>query len=347
MRFGPTTPWCKTPYSPKWEIDFAPINFRIQPGFINQSLNLNGLLTWRVDLWASDAWNNVYGYPGSYPGEGMLIYPGSTVGIPGAAPSMRLKWLRDGVDDFDYIQLLKAAGQGPAALKIAATVGANWSNWTRDPNALYSARHQLGQLLDSLGGGQSSAAPAAPVNPSPANAAGSTSTNGTLTWTGDSKATSYDVYFDTSSNPLFAGNTASASFSAGSLQSGTTYYWRVVAKNSSGSTSSATWSFTTQAATPPRRLRYPVRLRPTERLAYLRHRHFLGPQPAEQPLTMSTLERRQVQRSLEPPPVSPIRLAHSKLEQLTIGEWWPTTRVDPLRPPPGPSLRKPSACRFP
>ena len=36
------------PYSPKWEIDFAPINFRIQPGFINQSLHLTGLLYWSV-----------------------------------------------------------------------------------------------------------------------------------------------------------------------------------------------------------------------------------------------------------------------------------------------------------
>src|SRR5262249_41367224 len=35
-------------YSPKWEIDYDPINFRIQPGFINQSLNLTGLLYWRV-----------------------------------------------------------------------------------------------------------------------------------------------------------------------------------------------------------------------------------------------------------------------------------------------------------
>ena len=36
-------------YSPKWLIDYAPIDFRIQPGFISQSLGLTGLLYWRVD----------------------------------------------------------------------------------------------------------------------------------------------------------------------------------------------------------------------------------------------------------------------------------------------------------
>ena len=35
-------------------------------------------------------------------------------------------------------------------------------------------------------------------------------------------------------------------FTVSNLQPGTTYYWRVVAKNSAGSTSSATWKFATR-----------------------------------------------------------------------------------------------------
>src|SRR5262249_17698619 len=46
-------------YSPKWEIDFDPMNFRIQPGFLSQSLNLTGILYWRADLWSADPWNDV------------------------------------------------------------------------------------------------------------------------------------------------------------------------------------------------------------------------------------------------------------------------------------------------
>lgn len=139
-------------YSPKWEIDFAPINFRIQPGFINQSLGMTGLLYWSVDNWSSDPWNKVVMNDGgdSFPGDGALVYPGSTVGVAGVVPSMRLKWLRDGVDDYDYIQMLKQAGYGDFALQIAKTVGADFRNWTHDPDTLQAARQKLGQTLDSL-----------------------------------------------------------------------------------------------------------------------------------------------------------------------------------------------------
>ncbi|MGO9094211.1 MAG: glycoside hydrolase domain-containing protein [Bryobacteraceae bacterium] len=236
-------------YSPKWMIDFAPINFRIQPGFINQSLGLSGLLYWRVDDWSSSPWTNPYA-PGfsNYPGEAILVYPGSTVGIAGVAPSMRLKWLRDGVNDYEYIDLLKKAGQGAWALSVANSVGANWSSWTRDINALENARLQLGEKLDQLGGGGS--APVAPSNPAPATGATGVTLSPTLSWTAASGATSYNVYFGTTASPGLAGNTTGTSYSPGTLSANTTYYWSVVAVNSSGSTSSATWSFTTQVAVP-------------------------------------------------------------------------------------------------
>ncbi len=232
-------------YSPKWLIDFDPMDFRVQPGFINQSLNLTGILYWRVDLWSSDPWNNVYSssFP-TYPGEGMLVYPGTTVGIQGVAPSMRLKWLRDGADDYDYIDLLKKAGQGTWALQVAAGVGANWSQWSRDGNVAEAARVQLGQKLDTLGGGSLNP-PSAPANPSPQNASTGVSLTPTLTWTADGKATAYDVYFGTSASPSMAGTSATTNFSPGTLSGNTTYFWRVVARNSAGSASSATWSFTT------------------------------------------------------------------------------------------------------
>ncbi|MFB3880891.1 MAG: PKD domain-containing protein [Armatimonadota bacterium] len=138
-------------YSPKWQIDFAPINYRIQPGFINQSLNLTGLLYWAIDRFTADTWNSpIGGYSDHYPGEGLLVYPGAEAGIQGVAPSMRLKYLRDGVDDYDYIQLLKNRGYGDWALGIARSVGPDWANWTRDPNVLEAARLQLGNMLDSL-----------------------------------------------------------------------------------------------------------------------------------------------------------------------------------------------------
>jgi hypothetical protein len=141
-------------YSPKWEIDFTPVDFRIQPGFISHSLNLNGLLYWRVDKWPSDAWDNVNNAgtysSANYPGEGMLVYPGQAVGVKGVVASMRLKWLRDGVEDYDYLQILKELGKGDLAMQIARSVGPDWTNWTRDPNAIEAARLKLGEAIDQI-----------------------------------------------------------------------------------------------------------------------------------------------------------------------------------------------------
>ncbi len=244
-------------YSPKWEIDFAPINFRIQPGFINQSLGLSGLLYWKVDGWTSSPWTNVNNAgtysSANFPGEAMLVYPGSTVGITGVAPSMRLKWIRDGVDDYDYITLLKQAGQGAFALQVAQSVGPDWTNWTRDPNAVASARQQLGQQLDALNGGSPNPppapvpAPSAPGSPSPVNSATGVSTSPTLSWSATSNTTAYDVYFGTSSSPSLVTTVSATSYQPAALAQSTTYFWRIVAKGSGGSTSSATWSFTTAA----------------------------------------------------------------------------------------------------
>jgi hypothetical protein len=73
----------------------------------------------------------------------------------------------------------------------------------------------------------------------------------TLSWAGGSGAASHDVYFGTSSTPPLAGNVSGTSYQPGNLSAGAQYFWRVVAKNSAGSTSSPTWTFTTQAAQAP------------------------------------------------------------------------------------------------
>jgi hypothetical protein len=144
-------------YSPKWQIDFAPMNFRIQPGFLSQTLGFTGILYWRVDAWSWDPWNEINNQgmysSNNYPGEGVLVYPGYQVGIDGVAPSMRLKWIRDGVDDYDYVQMLRNAGEGNWALGLSSKMAPDWTNWTRDPNALANIRLQLGQELDRLNGG--------------------------------------------------------------------------------------------------------------------------------------------------------------------------------------------------
>ncbi len=135
-------------YSPKWELDFLPINYRIQAGFISQSLGLTGLLYWSVDDWSADPWKDPQGrQEPDYPGEGVLVYPGAPAGLKGVAPSMRLKYLRDGVEDYEYVQLLKNCGHAEFALAEAQKVGRDWAHWTTDEGLLESVRKELGNQI--------------------------------------------------------------------------------------------------------------------------------------------------------------------------------------------------------
>ncbi len=92
--------------------------------------------------------------------------------------------------------------------------------------------------------------PGAPSNPSPSSGAANVPLTTTLQWDSAVLAATYDVYFGTSVDPPFAGNTASTAFNPGILSANASYYWRVVAKNSGANKSSSTWSFTTQPSIP-------------------------------------------------------------------------------------------------
>jgi len=80
----------------------------------------------------------------------MLVYPGKQVGVKGVVASMRLKWLRDGVEDYDYVQILKDLGKADLAMQITRSVGPDWTNWTRDSNAIEAARLKLGETIDQI-----------------------------------------------------------------------------------------------------------------------------------------------------------------------------------------------------
>jgi len=74
----------------------------------------------------------------------------------------------------------------------------------------------------------------------------------TLSWQ-SAGATAFDVRFGMTNPPaLFVADTVRFYYEASGLNTGTTYYWQVVAKNAAGSVSGPVWSFTTEkASTPP------------------------------------------------------------------------------------------------
>jgi len=96
--------------------------------------------------------------------------------------------------------------------------------------------------------------PNAPSNPSPVDNSTGVDLNADLGWScsdPDGHSMTYDVYFGTTSTPplVFSGY-GDTNFSLGELTSGTTYYWKIVAKDKpptgdAKTTSSPIWKFTT------------------------------------------------------------------------------------------------------
>jgi hypothetical protein len=164
--------------SPFWLIDFPLLNYRIA-AWINFRYGATGLLYWSSAYWEEAAarreslWESPCNYrSGSvcYNGEGLLVYPGREVNLvvpqgaygPDSAapvyaplPSLRLKALRDAVEDYEYLAMARAADPAEAeriVLKVACggDPGANcFHHWNRDARALEQARLELASLIES------------------------------------------------------------------------------------------------------------------------------------------------------------------------------------------------------
>ena len=144
--------------TPEWMVDYPPINERIQAGFLNWTQGATGILYYRSDGWtagnAIGSWNNVdttaCGGGLGRPGDGIFLYPPGPIASTESAPGIRLKAIRDGIQDYEYARILKNLSQVPFLNSVVQPIAANWSNWSHDPNALETARQQLGQLLHQL-----------------------------------------------------------------------------------------------------------------------------------------------------------------------------------------------------
>ena len=173
-------------------------------------------------------------------------------------------WLMNGTTYSNYTELLQVADTN---WQIVGTGDFNgdgktdilWRNKSTGQNVVwlmngttYSNYTELLQVPDTnweIVGPKGSApcpVPGTPSTPSPSNGATGVSTSPTLSWAATSNTGSYDVYFGTSSNPPYMGNTTSPSYPRSGLSNNSTYYWKIVAKNNCGSsTSGPVWSFST------------------------------------------------------------------------------------------------------
>ena len=144
--------------TPEWLVDYPPINERIQAGFLNWTQGATGILYYRADGWTAGntigSWNNLDTNacgPGiSRPGDGIFLYPPGPIASSEPAPGIRLKAIRDGIQDYEYAQLLKNQGQASYVDFVLKPIATSWTKWTHDTGDLESVRQKFGQQLQQL-----------------------------------------------------------------------------------------------------------------------------------------------------------------------------------------------------
>lgn len=150
---------------PNYFID-GPMMDPVMVPWITWRLGLNGILYWSLTFWSQtvDPWLNPVTYLSGYfcsdgwvlNGEGSLLYPGNRVfrytgqrNVAGPVRSIRFELLREGLEDYELLWLLKSKGEERAAEEAAAALVTDVRTFSRDAELLLQWRERLAARLES------------------------------------------------------------------------------------------------------------------------------------------------------------------------------------------------------
>ena len=128
---------------------------------------MNGILYWAANFWnqTPDPWLDPVTYisgfdcSGGYVlnGEGSLIYPGDHTkrytgqpNVIGPVSSIRLELLREGIEDYEYLWMLKDLGDTAFAESTVNNMVVDVSAFSRNVEELYLARKAMARRLEKL-----------------------------------------------------------------------------------------------------------------------------------------------------------------------------------------------------
>jgi len=69
------------------------------------------------------------------------------VGYDGIAPSLRLKALRDAIEDYEYLAILERLGLASEAEKVVLPLAGSWFQWEADLTAYQKTRAKLAEMI--------------------------------------------------------------------------------------------------------------------------------------------------------------------------------------------------------
>ena len=125
--------------------------------WLNYRFDLKGYLHWGLNAWTDDPFNA----PGKHRGDGWHVYPKDD----GLMDSLRWEQMRNGLQDYEClwilqnkIDLMRTAfskrvseliDPSRRGVEIASQVVQTYSEYSKDPNVLYAAKHQvIDEILD-------------------------------------------------------------------------------------------------------------------------------------------------------------------------------------------------------
>lgn len=147
-RYHPEYEEVKEDNPPYWQMDFPVVSYRIAP-WLNRRYGITGLLYWTTVYWASPK-RNPWDDPGfriRFNGEGQLFYPGDEAGVEGPIATIRLKNLRDGMEDYEYFVILEQRGGSRLVNEIVREAVPTWGSWDQDPYRLLNLRRKLAEEI--------------------------------------------------------------------------------------------------------------------------------------------------------------------------------------------------------
>jgi len=149
--------------TPNLAIDFDSIDYRIIP-WLCWKYDIKGFLYWCVNFWMlEDPFKNAHNTKWEQNGNGLLFYPGKD----GPIESLRMEIFRDGMEDYEYIQLLfedlkilksksldkkyqEYFNKSVKLLTMDGSIASSMSNFTKDGELLNARRNAIARQIEKF-----------------------------------------------------------------------------------------------------------------------------------------------------------------------------------------------------
>jgi len=151
---------------PNYFIDAPPLDLVMVP-WITARYGMDGILYWALNFWSQtpNPWLDAGTFHSGFlcsggwvlNGEGSLLYPGDDTerytgqpNVDGPVSSIRFELLREGIEDYVYLSMLKDLGEGEFADNQVRSLVIDVSAFSRNLQELYQTSETIARRLEEL-----------------------------------------------------------------------------------------------------------------------------------------------------------------------------------------------------